>query len=143
MTTDEEYRKIIQELRNALIVSANNAHDRKQMVNELNPARMFYNELQFQSLVESALDDSKSFKSEYESDMALNWKRETLRNKEPVLSEGTQSESYCPDQIPKQCSSGNWNMCKTVVGDCQWICEHELCPRGYQKCPQKNKGEPI
>lgn len=71
----------IRELRNALIVAANNAHDRKAIVNELQPSRMFYNEMQFQSLVESALEVSKDFKSEYESDMALNWKREEHRQR--------------------------------------------------------------
>ena len=73
---EDEIVGIIRELRNALIVAANNAHDRKRMVNELKPSRMFYNEMQFESLVEFALEKSKSYKSDCESDCALNWKRE-------------------------------------------------------------------
>lgn len=69
----------IQELRNALIVAANNAHERKAIVNEVKPERTFYNEMQFRSLVENALELSMNFKSEYESKVPLEWNRESLR----------------------------------------------------------------
>jgi hypothetical protein len=70
--------QMIRELRNALIVAANNAHQRKKEINELNPNRMFYNEVQFQILVESSLNDSEAYRPDYESKNALDWKREKL-----------------------------------------------------------------
>jgi len=72
----ERVKPMIQELRNALIVAANNAHERKAVINGLNPSRMFYNEGQFESLVEYALDKSKEFKADHESESALDWKRQ-------------------------------------------------------------------
>jgi hypothetical protein len=26
---------------------------------------------------------------------------------------------------------GEWHMCKKIVGDCRWIRENGLCPRGF------------
>ena len=74
--TPEEYANIIRELRNSLIISANNAHERKKIVNEVKPERMFYNEMHFESLVEFALNKSKEFAPEYESKIPLLWNRE-------------------------------------------------------------------
>lgn len=65
-----EYLKAISELRNALFVAANRYHDLK-----LRCKCDTMNELQFRSLVESALSESEQYKSEYETGDPLDWRR--------------------------------------------------------------------
>jgi hypothetical protein len=74
---NNEMIQLIRELRNALIVAANNAHERKTIVNEVKPTYMFYNEMQFRSLVETALEESQNYKAEYENILPLKWMRES------------------------------------------------------------------
>jgi hypothetical protein len=76
---------IIRGLRNALIVAANNAHERGMKIKEINHGYHTYNEMQFHVLVESALEQSVDFKSDYEGNNPLDWLR---RNEMDALEDG-------------------------------------------------------
>ncbi len=65
-----DHIKTIRELRNALYVAANRYYDLK-----LRCKCNTMNELQFRSLVESALSESENYKPDYEMGDPLDWRR--------------------------------------------------------------------
>lgn len=32
-------------------------------------------------------------------------------------------------------NGGHWVMCKKVVGSCEWICNHQQCPKQQEQAP--------